>query len=120
MGGGVDYPLSYLNPDKTRPRIRWQELFHVLEYLDRVKVFISDGDGRHSCSALLTWKSTFAAFDFFQFNNRRRLRDSRHVSVCLLTKYSTGYEWILKLFSGNADPQGDGYLGPELRRLRPL
>lgn len=88
MGGGeIDCALSDLNPDKTRPRIRGQELFHLLEYLDRAKVSISDGNGCHSCSALLICKSTFAAFYLkntilFQCNNHGRLCDSPHLSVC--------------------------------------
>lgn len=55
--------LPYLNPDETRPGIGWQERFHVFKHLGGVKVSIGDGDGGHSCSALLICKSTLAACD---------------------------------------------------------
>lgn len=58
----ADYNLSYLNPDESRPRVGWQELFDVFEHTDGLKVFIGDRDGGHSCSALLICKSTLAAF----------------------------------------------------------
>lgn len=76
LGWGVDYAPSYLDPDETRPRIRWQELLHVLEHSDRVKVSVSDGDSRHSCSALLVCKSTFAEF-YLKNEKHVRLADQR-------------------------------------------